>query len=218
MSTIIKASDRSRTAQPVAFNFDDIATRANQYLDTVRAEAAKIIAQAQTEAVALKKKAEMDGHRDGMASVGKMVEERLGKELNTLKPALLQAVEEIRHAKQAWLQQWEQSAIHVAAAIAGRLVRRELTQRPDVPIALVREALELAAGSAQLKIRLNPTDHANLHDQVQSVVRELTPLADAELIPDPQITAGGCRVETRFGVIDQQFESQLARIEEELRG
>ena len=40
-------------------------------------------------------------------------------------------------------------------------------------------------------------------------------LGDAELVADPAITPGGCRVETRFGVIDQQFETQLARIEEE---
>jgi flagellar biosynthesis/type III secretory pathway protein FliH len=51
---------------------------------------------------------------------------------------------------------------------------------------------------------------------MQAVVRELAPLAQTELVADPQISAGGCRVETRFGVIDQQFESQLARIEEEL--
>ena len=81
---------------------------------------------------------------------------------------------------------------------------------------LVREALELAAGSAELKIRLNPKDHANLRGQVEAVARELAPLAKCELIADAQITPGGCRVETRFGVIDQQFEAQLARIEDEL--
>jgi flagellar biosynthesis/type III secretory pathway protein FliH len=36
------------------------------------------------------------------------------------------------------------------------------------------------------------------------------------LVSDATVTAGGCRVETRFGTIDQQFEAQLARVEEEL--
>jgi flagellar biosynthesis/type III secretory pathway protein FliH len=36
------------------------------------------------------------------------------------------------------------------------------------------------------------------------------------VVADPQVSLGGCRVETRFGVIDQQFEAQLARIEQEL--
>jgi flagellar assembly protein FliH len=216
MSTIIKATDRNKAVQTVAFNFDDMAANANQYIQKIRGEAAKILAEAQKEAETLKKKAEAEGRRDGMAAIDKLAEQRLAKELSTLKPALLQAVEEIRHAKQAWLGHWEKSAIHTATAIAARLIRRELSQAPEITIALVREALELAAGNGQLKIRLNPNDHANLHGQVRSVVQELAPLAEAELIADPQITPGGCRLETRFGVVDQQFESQLARIEEEL--
>ena len=40
----------------------------------------------------------------------------------------------------------------------------------------------------------------------------------AEITADATISRGGCRVETRFGTIDQQFESQLKRIEEELTG
>jgi len=35
-------------------------------------------------------------------------------------------------------------------------------------------------------------------------------------VADPDITPGGCRVDTQFGSIDQQLETQLARIEEEL--
>jgi len=216
MATIIKTTDRNRAVQAVAFNFDDMAVRANQCLDAVRGEAAKLLNDAQKEASALRKKAEAEGRREGLAAIEQMAGERLAQELTTLRPALQQAVREIRDAKQAWLRQWEESAIHVAAAIAARLIRRELSRDPQITVTLVREALELAAGSAELKIRLNPGDHANLHGQVQSVVRELAPLAEAELIADASVTAGGCRVETRFGVIDQQFESQLARIEEEL--
>ncbi len=216
MSTIIKAADHRSTGQTVAFNFDDMAAKASQYLDQVRAEAAKILAEARQEAARLKQQADAEGRREGTDAVEQMVERQLGRQLATLRPALEQAVQEIHHAKQAWLRQWERGAVHLAAAIAARVIRRELSHAPEITVALVREALELAAGSAQLTIRLSPADHASLDGQVQMVVRELAPLAQTELIADPQITAGGCRVETRFGVIDQQFESQLARIEEEL--
>jgi len=216
MPTIIRAADHHRTSRTVAFNFDDMAAKAGEYLDQVRAEAAKIVAEARQEADRLKQKGEAEGRREGLAAVEQMVHEQLARQLATLKPALEQAVEEIRHAKQAWLRQWEKGAVHLAAAIAARLLRRELSQTPELTLTLVREALELAAGNAQLKIRLNPADHASLGRQVESVARELAPLSETELIADPQITAGGCRVETRFGVIDQQLESQLARIEEEL--
>jgi len=63
---------------------------------------------------------------------------------------------------------------------------------------------------------LHPADHQALAPQVESLVAELSSLGAAEIVAGPEITRGGCRVETRFGVIDQQVEAQLARIEEEL--
>jgi flagellar biosynthesis/type III secretory pathway protein FliH len=47
-------------------------------------------------------------------------------------------------------------------------------------------------------------------------VAELARVGGAEVIADETISSGGCRVDTRSGAIDQQFEAQLARIEEEL--
>jgi flagellar assembly protein FliH len=212
MPAIIRATEHSRGVQGVPFNFDDMAAQASQYLDKVRSEAAKIVLAAQQDALAVRQQAERQGRQAAMQAV----EELVGKRLATVLPALRQAVQDIQHAKQAWLRHWEAAAVHVAAAIARRVIRRELTQQPDIPLGLVREALELAAGSSQLRIRMNPEDHQALGAQVGMLVGELSKLADAELIADPEITRGGCRVETRFGSIDQQFEAQLQRIEEEL--
>jgi flagellar assembly protein FliH len=63
---------------------------------------------------------------------------------------------------------------------------------------------------------LNPTDYQTLQPQVEMLVRELAGLGQVEVSSDPAISPGGCRVETQFGVIDQQLETQLRRIEEEL--
>jgi len=220
MSTIIKATDRNSAVQSVAFNFDDMAAKARQYLEKVQAEAAQIVAKAHQDAVAIRKQAETDGRKAGQAAIERLVEERaqqqLGEQLRTLLPALQQVVQDIRHARQAWLTHWEKSGVHVAAAIAARLIRREIPQHPEITLTLVREALELAAGSAQVRIHLNPADHQALSPQVHTLIREMTAVGTPEVIADGQITAGACRVETRFGVIDQQFEAQLARIEEEL--
>ena len=124
---------------------------------------------------------------------------------------------DIHDAKQAWLAHWESSGVHLAAAIARRLIRRELTRQPEIPLTLVREALELAAGSAQVRIHLHPQDRQALEGHVQMLdARRCPGWAAAELIADEGISPGGCRVETRFGAIDQQFEAQLARIDEEL--
>ena len=64
--------------------------------------------------------------------------------------------------------------------------------------------------------RLHPDDVQTLGDQVSQIAAGLQSVGATGVVADPQVTRGGCRVETRFGTIDQQFESQLKRIEEEL--
>lgn len=212
MPTIIRATDQNRAMHVEAFNFDDMAARAATYLDGVRAEAKQIVAQARQQAEGIRKQAEIQGHRAGMDAV----EDLVAKQLSTALPALHKAIEEIGHAKQAWLTHWEASAVHVAAAIAERIIRRRLPEHPEITLTLLREALELAAGSSQLQILMNPDDYRAMGPQAEMLVKELSGLASARFVPDPEITPGGCRVETRFGAIDQQFEAQLKRIEEEL--
>jgi flagellar assembly protein FliH len=212
MSTVIRASERNNDAQAVAFNFEDMGARSERYLAKVRAESLQIVMKAQQEADAIRRKAEQDGRQAAMQAVEGMIRNQLA----TVIPALRQAVAQIQEAKQSWLRHWEASAVRVSGAIAQKLVRREIGQHPEITLTLVREALELAAGSSQLRIQLNPNDLKALSEQVHVVIDEIVPLAGAELQADSDITPGGCRVETRFGIIDQQFEAQLKRIEEEL--
>jgi len=216
MPTIIRATDQNRGTHAVAFNFEDMANQAESYLQRVRADAAGILTKAQHEADALRKRAEAEGQRAAADAANRAVDQVIRKQLATVMPALHCAVEDIKHAKQAWLAHWESSAVHVAAAIAARVLRREIAGNPEIPVQLVREALELATGNSHLRIRLNPADLDAIRGQVQLLVSELAPLATAELLADPAISRGGCRVETQFGSIDQQIETQLARIEEEL--
>ena len=213
MSTIIRASDHNGTTHCAAFNFEDMAARADQYLGGIRAQAARIVVKAQQEAEAIRKSAEIQGRQAAIDAVEEMVR----KQLTTVIPALKQAVQNIKDARHARLSHWEAGTVHLAAAIAKRLIRRELHEQPEISLTLVREALELAAGSAQLRILLNPLDLQSLGNQVRMLVDELSPHIEAEIKADAAITPGGCRVETQFGVIDQQFEAQLQRIEEELK-
>jgi len=212
MSTIIRTTDSQYAARGAAYNLDDLATQAQNYLAAIRHQGAAIVAKAHGEADAVRHRAEEEGREAAYRNVEAIVE----KQLTAVLPALRDAVAEIRNAKQAWLARWEAGAVAVATAIAQRLIRRELEHHPEITLDLVREALELAAGSALVCIRLNPGDHKALGGQVRKLVGEMSSLGSLEIKSDADITPGGCRVDTRFGTIDQQFDSQLKRIEEEL--
>lgn len=215
MSTIIKAS-KGNGERAVEFAFDDLGDPARAELKDAGRQAAKFLAEAETQARGLCRLAEEQGRAAAQVAAERDLDEKVGRHVNALVPALGAAVDEIHAAKAQWLAHWEKAALGVATAIAAHVIRREVEQTPDITIVLVKEALELAAGSADVQLRMHPDDLATLGSQVEGLVGQLGRLGDAKVVADPGITRGGCRVDTRFGSIDQQFESQLARIAQEL--
>jgi flagellar assembly protein FliH len=188
MSTIVKASSAARW--PSTFAFTDLVAA----LRNDPAGIPQSVPQARLEG------AEM---RDSPQSV-------------PVAPAARAIVDGVLAAKAQWLAHWERCALSLATAIAERVVRRELTRTPEVTLAFVRESLELTAGSTDVRLHMHPEDLAILGSQVEALTAELGRLGAAQVVPDRNVTRGGCRVETRYGTIDQQLETQLARIEQEL--
>src|SRR5262249_28756168 len=114
------------------------------------------------------------------------------------------------------LNHWQQSALHVAAAIAERIIRRELSQTPEITLELIAEALQLSSGMTDVTVHVSPQDYANIGTQIHRLVNYTERLGSSSIAVDESISPGGCIVKTKFGQIDQQIESQLKRIEEEL--
>lgn len=216
MAGIIKCSGRTHSPSgeaSVAYQFDDMG---QAYLDRVRAEASKIIADARGEAARIKAKAADEGKQAAMQAVEASLRAKIDQQVQSLVGALKQAVNSITQSRQAWQQQWETHGIHVAIAIANRIIRREIATTPEISLDLIREALQLASGQQRIIIRLNHADHAALAGKAEQIVRELGHVAETQIIADAAISPGGCRVETPYGAIDQQIETQLARITKEL--
>jgi flagellar assembly protein FliH len=219
MATIIKSGVRTGQAvapRQVPFNFDDMAAQAETYLDGVRAEGAKIIAEARAEAEAISSVAERQGYQAAMTEAESLVDTKIAAQVKTLLPALREAVDGIQQAKQSFVGHWEASAIHVARVIAEKVIRQNLPRMSEVTPTLIREALELAAGSQNVRLHLNPADHESLGDAAQQIIQEMSSVATTQVVSDPNISLGGCRVVMPMGTVDQQFEAQLDRIEEEL--
>ncbi|HEX3727605.1 MAG TPA: FliH/SctL family protein [Pirellulales bacterium] len=216
MNTIIKDFQASDLGQSAPFHFAEIGPSAGASVESTRATADQIIAEAHAQAATIRQAAHDEGSAAALEAAARQCDEKLQSHLATLLPAISALSEEIAAAKTAWLAHWERAAIQVAAAIAGRVVRRELSRSPEITLSLVQEALELAAGTSDIQLRMNPLDVASLGPCVEKLVADLGRLGKTQVVADERITAGGCRVDTRFGSIDQQFEAQLARIQQEL--
>ena len=219
MAGIIKAGnwhESGDNVQSTAFNFEDMSDRVDDYLETVRRKAAEIIAEANEQAEQIGQTAQERGQSAALEQAQEAARDKLDQQLASVLPALHEAVDAIRHSKQAWLKHWEQRTVHLAAAIARRVIRRELRDSPEITIELVREALQLALGSAKIRLHLHPQDHESLDEGIEQVAATVANLAPTDIVSDPGINPGTCRVVTEFGVVDQTIDAQLERIEEEL--
>jgi flagellar assembly protein FliH len=141
-----------------------------------------------------------------------------GQEDRRTATAALQAlVEHIEKAHRQWRAEAESEVIQLAFALAERIVRRTLDRETDVPLDLVREALDLAGRGKPLRIALHPTDHRAHQDEIRRLTATLHATAEVEIVGDQQVERGGCVVETPDGRIDQTASAQLQRIREELQ-
>ena len=144
------------------------------------------------------------------------VEERTKAFCDSALEPLRRLTGEMAGVRHALLKRWEENALQIAAAIAYQTIMRDPATEREVPLDLLREALELAMNSAALKIRMNPRDVEALKEPIRAILEETGNLATAAVVADPKISVGGCVVESPHGVVDERLESRLARIVAEL--
>src|SRR3954452_7691511 len=127
MATIIRKDSlqeapSGRATETIAFSFSDMRGQANDYLGTVRAEAAKIVQQAHQQAEQIRRQAEVAGRKAAEAAIERILDEKVGKRMQTLLPALETLLSEMNNTKAQLLSRWEQSSLNVASAIAERII------------------------------------------------------------------------------------------------
>jgi len=227
-SRLIKARTARNLGSATAFNFDDMRRQCDAYVEEARNRGQQILGQAAQEAETVRQAAYAEGlaagKEAGLAAAHTLVESRAAEiagqltqeRLRTVLPAFQAAAGALVIERDRWITAWEGAAVKLSASIAQRVLRHELAQLPEVSVALIQEALQLAAGQPQIQLRLNPCDLEQLQTCGDEALGRLAGVGDARLVPDEAIAPGGCIVETRHGVIDARLETQLDRIASEL--
>lgn len=102
----------------------------------------------------------------------------------------------------------------LAIAIARQIVRRELRAEPGEVVAAVRQALDLLpVQNGQIHIYLHPEDLPLVQDALS-----MDDSSGWQLKPDPALTRGGCRLETRESTVDATVETRLAAVAAQVLG
>jgi len=147
------------------------------------------------------------GHEEGMAS-GKNEIARNGQLLDDLLQSLSQPFENLD-------EDITQQLVSLSVAIARQLVRRELKVDATQIVGVVQEAVAvLPVGSRNVKVCLHPDD--------VRVMRETLVKMETgrswELVDDPGLSRGDCRILTETSRIDATLEKRLVAIASRLLG
>ena len=209
MVEIIKSTEITQVgARLAAFEFVGQSWHTGEMRRAARRQAARILWSARARASRIGADAECEAHR--------VQESQLEKQADTATSSLVTAAAEMCQQREVWKGDWEARLLPLAIAIAERLVRRELRCSTDIPLAWIREALELVSGSGPLRLRLNPADLRARRGSIEELLGQQGLTETVDLVSDDAVSAGGCLVETSFGKIDHRLETQLKRLEEEL--
>lgn len=104
--------------------------------------------------------------------------------------------------------------VTLSMTIAKHMVRREISTNPGEIVAVVREAAAtLPAASRTIRIFLNPEDATLLKEALS-----ITEQSAWELVDDPSLTRGGCRLETENAQLDASLEHRLAAVVAQIMG
>jgi flagellar biosynthesis/type III secretory pathway protein FliH len=224
----MKRHSEDQTSASVAFNFEDVSVRCEEYKTQVKEECRQLVLKTQRQADEIRWRAESkgqsQGYRDGLsraeteiAEQGRQIANKLVEErLSTVVPAVSEMLGELICARNQCRLDWETELVGVAVAIAEKIIRTSLQLQPDLTVGVVEQAVELAMGSTSLQIQLHPSDLESLGDRIRGVVQDSSRGVEVKLVPDAGVSPGGCLIATDRGQIDGQLETMLERISSEL--
>jgi flagellar assembly protein FliH len=145
-----------------------------------------------------------DGYRDGLVALDGF-KQSFAAQTTTQVGALVTAIGEQLDALQ---QDMAKCLAATATQLARRIVRGELTVRPECVAHVAEQAIETLLQSARhIVVRLHPDDHV----LVEAGAAEAIAARGARLVADASISRGGCRIDSDIGSVDATIDERWRR-------
>ncbi|MGB9919143.1 MAG: FliH/SctL family protein [Moorellales bacterium] len=191
----------------------EMVREAEAQLARAREEAEALLRRAEARKAEIERTAFEQGYRKGYAQAL----EEARREAEALRSQARAVLEEARRRREEMIAAAEPEVVELALEVARQVVHRQLAVEPQTVVSVVREALRRLRGRRQLVICLNPEDVATVRAELARLQEEIGTDASLHLLVDPEISPGGCRVESEAGQVDATLEGQLYRLGEALR-
>ncbi len=117
-------------------------------------------------------------------------------------------LESLRNSVPQILRETENTLIALALSVAQKLVAETPISTAMVE-AVVRDALAQVEGTAQFTVRLHPADLELLRKSDSPLLTSGDGEKEFRFLSSPEVTRGGCLVQTHFGTVDARRETKF---------
>jgi flagellar assembly protein FliH len=225
-SSVIKAE----TARPMSgalvkpFHFSDMMDEVTEALSSARSEAERLLADARQEADRICQKAWEEGRAEGLLAGEKEGRERgraeafeaASQEFAAGQKGLIEScrniIDAVNAEREAWAASARQDLIDLAMAIARRVAHHVGERDRRVIVSNLEEAVQLAGKRSEVTVRVHPADVEAARQFAASMMAQRGQWQHVDVTEDPDVSAGGCRVQWGSGAVDARLETQLDRI------
>ena len=201
---VVQANDSLQTGEVTA-PIEDAESETEEILVAARAEANRLIAEAQSGMAQLEREASERGEQEARA--------RMTDELNAavadLRDQLAHSLTELEQLYSLMATRTEHDLVKLALEVARKVIHREVTIDPEISLTLVRVAIARLHPRASATVRLHPEDFSYVDARLETSAAGCR----IEIIADTTVGRGGCIVQSEHGDIDARIEQQFATIE-----
>lgn len=171
-----------------------------------RVDDRNLISRAREEAASIREAASKEGYQAGLEQAREDVVE------------LRNAIGVFLNSNQEVYEQIAPEILGVSIEIAKKIIKKEVSESPEVLINTVIEVLKgLSKEEAKIMLRVNPAQVDVLKQSVPEILSVTGLDAKVSILADENVSEGGCLVTTTNGVVDATIETQLSVVSEALR-
>jgi flagellar assembly protein FliH len=126
-------------------------------------------------------------------------------------------IQKFNEAKLQLLQQNEVHFVHLVFKIAEKIALHEITGNKEPVANYIRQVAENLAADDRVNVHVSKDDFTFIEETRSRLEKQGSNFERVKLIPEEDMTPGGCLIETNFGAIDASIEQRVAKVWEAIQ-
>lgn len=166
-----------------------------------------LISRAQEEADTIKESAAKEGYKAGIEQAQKDIQD------------VRNSITEFLKAKQEVFEYIAPDILEISVDIAKKIVKKEIEQDPQMLLETILDVLKnVSKDEVRVSIKVNPSQVSLVKENLPEIISTLGIEARINVLSEETIEIGGCILYTNNGVVDATINTQIAIIQEALKG